>query len=189
LTLSAETVWRLANVALAAEHLAPAVATAWFGWRQPGSRASRLICWPLAAFFGTGVGSHVLNAANTTLDVSPAEAGWFALRAAFIGSVVAVTLPRGVRFLAGLPTREDYDRRLAEKRALLAEKDAAIAAEHAARADLQTMLAVETRRRRKVTAEADRMRENIEHLRWQQVNEAEYARMRELLHAIRDAAS
>jgi hypothetical protein len=158
---------QLANAILTGEHIALAALPLWYWRRHRAGVVLRRLAPALAVFFLTGAVSHAMLAFDG--GIPP---WWPAARAIIVAAFVAPYCWWGLRSLAGLPTKEEHAAALADLRETVADRD--------------TLIRTLTERNKNLNAAANDMREHIEHLRWRQVNDDEYNRLREHLHAIRN---
>jgi hypothetical protein len=184
-----EAIYAAANAALAAAHLAAAGVFGWFGYCRRNSRVVRLLFWPLAVFFGTGVLTHILNVWDGDGAATAARAWAFVARAALTCAVIAPITWRGVKATALLPAKEEYQRVLAAKDMAAAAARVLFEERAAAVADRDYLIARMGERARAVDAECTRLRDELNHKKWQTLTEADIAALRGTIHAIRNAAS
>ena len=182
-----------ANFALAAAHLVLAGVLARIALKVPHVRAVRFVCWPLAAFFLTGVPVHCLYALVPPPD-GP-DLSWSVLaRSALAALAVAPLTVYGAAELKALPTRAAYDDLFREKdetaagrERALAEKDAALKLAVTAQAEADRLRRRAEDVARKVAGECDHLRAEVEHLRYRHDLRAQADAMRVSIHEIRNA--
>jgi hypothetical protein len=189
----------LSNVAQAGAHVVMAAVLGRHSWQRRDSRLTRLLVWPLFAFFLTGIYVHAMNAADSCGESSWRLAWSHAGRAALVCLGVVPFCWLGVRGMALLPTKEQYDRAMREAADARAKADTLNAMLNARNQGLRR----EGDRLRDVLHEmgvrADRLERRIAHREWSGETaadvealaadvrrlKADSLRARELLHDIR----
>lgn len=166
-------VYVAANALTALAYYSIPAALLWL-WRERGHVLPRAGVLPAFAAFILLCGStHV---ANVVVFRWPAYRFFAALdvATALVSAAVAVSLPAAVRYVALLPSPEEYRQ--------------AIARANETESELHDLLEIKKRSLTKLNAEVRQLREMVVHLEWRQATTQDVQAMRQHLHAITNAA-